>query len=234
MPWVLKGIRLFDIFLHTICMYIRKTLQKNAKTGVPYCTYRLVEAYRTAEKKVRQRTLLNLGANFSIDAGEWKLLADRIEEILSGQSSLFGYEPHIEQTAQEIAKRVVHRVSNIDPAPEAVISDYQEIDVNTVENQNIRNVGAEYLGFEIAKELKIGQLLGELKFNRKQVNTALGSIIGKLVAPGSERSTHQYLQRQSGLDELMGCDFQQLSLNQLYQISDKLVKHKKSQKVFAR
>ena len=207
-------------------MYIRKVSQKNNSTGKTYCTHRLVETYRNTEGKVRQRVLLNLGTNFSIDPNDWKLLADRIEEIISGQATLIEPEPHIEQTAQEIAKRVVHRVSHLHVPQQESIKDYQEIDINTVETQNIRYVGAEYLGLKVAKELNVDKLFGELKFNRKQIHTALGSIIGKLVAPGSERSTHKYLRTQSGLDELIGCDFQQLSLNQLYQISDKLVKNK--------
>jgi len=180
-----------------------------------------------------------LGKNFTIAQDEWKLLADRIEEIISGQRILFEYDRHIEKEAQKIAKLVVHRASNlsnlIEPKEEK-INDYQEIDINSIENQNIRNIGSEYLGLEIAKELNIDKLLCELRFNRKQINTALGSIIGKLVMPGSDRSTHKYLQTRSGLDELLGCDFQQLSLNQLYQISDKLVKNKEiiEEKVFKR
>jgi len=217
-------------------MYIRKVSQKNRRTGKSYCTYRLVETYRNRENKVRQRVMLNLGTKFNIDQNEWKLLADRIEEIMSGQGAIFEYEPHIEKMAQNIAKRVIRRTANFTETKQEQIKNYQEIDVNTIENQNIRSIGAEYLGAETAKELKLDQLLKELKFNNKQINTALGSIIGKLVAPGSERSTHKYLQNISGLDELLGCDFQQLSLNQLYQISDKLVKKKDiiEQKLFRR
>jgi hypothetical protein len=217
-------------------MYIRKVTQKNSETGKIYFTHRLVETYRNSENKVRQRVLLNLGKNFTIAQDEWKLLADRIEEIISGQRILFEYDPQIEKEAQKIAKLVVHRASNLTEPKEEKINDYQEIDINTIESQNIRNIGPEYLGLEVAKELNIDKLLCELRFNNKQINTALGSIIGKLVMPGSERSIHKYLQSRSGLDELLGCDFQQLSLNQLYQISDKLVINKDiiEEKVFKR
>ena len=207
-------------------MYIRKVTQKNQKTGQAYFTHRLVETYRNAENKVRQRVLLNLGTHFDIPSDEWKLLADRIEGILSRQETLIAYDAHIEEAAQNIAKRVIHRVANITPDIKENISDFQTVDLHTVEYQNIRFVGAEHIGLAIAKNLKLISLLAELKFNPKQINTALGSIIGKLVAPGSERATHQYLSTRSGLDELIGCNFQQLSLNQLYQISDKLIKNK--------
>lgn len=217
-------------------MYIRKVSQKKSETGKTYFTHRLVETYRNQENKVRQRVLLNLGTNFNIVQDEWKLLADRVEEIMSGQAIMFEYEQHIEKMAQDIAKRVIRREANFTEHKQEEIKSYQEVDVNTIESQNIRSIGPEYLGIETARELKLNHLLKELKFNNKQINTALGSIIGKLVAPGSERSTHKYLQNISGLDDLLGCDFQQLSLNQLYQISDKLVKSKEiiEQRLFSR
>jgi len=217
-------------------MYIRKVTQKNNKTGKSYSTHRLVETYRNQEGKVRQRLLLNLGAHFEIAQEEWKQLADRIEEILSGQISIIESEPHIEKAAQEIAKKVVHRSSATTETTRKNIQDIQEVDINSIKNKDIRAVGPEYLGLEIAKELRLDKILEELKLNNKQIQAVLGSIIGKLVAPGSERSTHKYLQTRSALDELIDCDYKELSLNRLYQISDKLVSKKKiiEEKLFKR
>ena len=77
-------------------MFIRATSQKNAKTGRSYTTYRLVEAYRNHDGKARQQTLLNLGAHFDLPKEQWKLLADRIEEIRDGQSRIIPLEPALE------------------------------------------------------------------------------------------------------------------------------------------
>ena len=65
-------------------MYIRKVSQSNKKTGKEYFTYRLVETYRNSDGKVRQETVLNLGAHFSLPQENWKQLADRVEEIVRG------------------------------------------------------------------------------------------------------------------------------------------------------
>lgn len=208
-------------------MYIRKVTQIHRETGKEYHTHRLVETYRNAEGKVRQRVMLNLGANFDIPSEQWKLLADRIEEILRGQETLAPPDETIEQAAKSIADRVVHRSAEIPKAVIAGAEEYCSVDVNSLTHHNVRLIGAEHVGLEAAKQLKIPELLVDLQFNRRQIHTALGSIIGRLVSPGSERSIHRYLQRGSGLDELMGCDFQQLSLDQLYQISDKLLQNKK-------
>jgi hypothetical protein len=213
-------------------MYIRETKQKNKKTGIEYSTYRIVETYRKPDGKVRQHTLLNLGANFSIPKITWKELTDRIEDILSGQLSLIPINQKIENTAQNIAKLIAPRIGikytkqNIQQ--NTAEKDYHTVDINSLENKQIRHIGAEHIGLEMLKQLGINKLLLELKFNKKQINTAVGSIIGRLVYPGSERKTHKYLQSQSALDELLGCNFQDLSLDSFYNIADKLLKNKET------
>ena len=46
-------------------MYIRQTTTRSKKDGSNYQSYRLLESVRI-EAKVKQRTLLNLGADFSL------------------------------------------------------------------------------------------------------------------------------------------------------------------------
>jgi transposase len=208
-------------------MYIRKVSQKNKQTGKEYSTHRLVESYRNADGKVRQQVLLNLGANFEIPSEQWKQLADRIEEITSGQQSLLLPEETIELLAQSISKRVVRRAASetvsIAIQPEV---NYYNVDVESLSHQQIRQVGAEHICVETIKQLGLDQLLKEAKFNNKQIDAAIGTIVGRLVSPGSERSTHKYLQNQSALDELLNCDFQQLKLDNLYCIADKILRNK--------
>jgi len=217
-------------------MYIRKLTQK--KTGKEYYTHRLVETYRNTEGKVRQQVLLNLGTHFAIPPEQWKQLADRIEEIISGQQSLLLPEEAIEEMAQSIAKRVIHRVATSkEPARKtAAENDYYTVDINSLDHQQIRQVGVEHVCVEMLKLLGLEQLLKELNFNHKQINTAIGSVVGRLASPGSERSTHKYLQTQSALDELLSCDFQQLKLDNLYCIADQLLRNKKTieERLFAK
>jgi transposase len=53
-----------------------------------------------------------------------------------------------------------------------------------------------------------------------------------MAVPGSELSTHSWLQDLSGLGELLGWDFARTSLTQLYQVTDLLLKHKESLEKF--
>jgi len=216
-------------------MYIRKIKQTNKKTGKEYCTYRLVETYRNTEGKVRQYLLLNLGAHFAIPEERWKELSDRIEEIISGQQNLFDAAPEIETEAQNIAKRVIHRAAKQSLERTSTEKDYHTVDINSLEHQQIKNIGTEHVGYEMLKQLGFERLLTELRFNKKQIHAAIGNILGRLISPGSERATHKYLQTQSALDELLNCDFQKLTLDRLYAIADKLLRNKKiiEEKLFA-
>lgn len=213
-------------------MFIRKVTQKNPDTKKTYDTYRLVDGYRNAEGKVRQQLILNLGASFSIPKKESKLLADRIEELLSGQKSLLTLEPALEKQAQNYAKRARHKYAEANEArakPQPTDTekpDYHSIDVNSVEYSEVRHIGAETLGVHAAIQVELEPLLKKLGFNQKKCHLAMASIIGRLVAPGSEASTHRYLTDQSALDELLGTSFTDLSQKNFYKIADDLLKHK--------
>ena len=212
-------------------MFIRTCVQKNSTTTKAYTTYRLVDNYRNAHGKVRQQLLLNLGAKFSVHKDEWKLLANRIEELLSGQDSLLTLEPMLEKQAQQYAKRARPKYAQMyqtrhDQNHVIKKNDYESIDINTLEHTEVSHVGTEALGLHASKQLELEQLLKSLGFNQKKCEVALASIIGRLVSPGSELNTHYYLNSQSALDDLLGTDFSDLSLKNFYKIADDLLKHK--------
>jgi transposase len=70
------------------------------------------------------------------------------------------------------------------------------------------------------------EAIKELGLNRPWVSAALGVLAGRMIVPGSERSTHDWLHNLSALDELMGVDFSNLSLDRVYKVSDGLLRHK--------
>lgn len=214
-------------------MFIRASSQLDKKTGRTYTTHRLVESYRNLSGQVRQRTLLNLGTHFDFPKEIWKTLADRVEDILHGQASLFSLNKRAEKEAQRIAKQVTQKYSfsEIQRIPNSKTkqpTDYQTVDIDSMAHQDIRKIGSEHVGHQAACQLQLSQLLSSLGFNQKQNQIALGSIITRLVHPGSELNTHQYLSQQSALDELLGTDFSTLKLESLYRISDQLFKHKEA------
>ena len=102
---------------------------------------------------------------------------------------------------------------------------YEHVDVSSIENTDVKTIGVEHLAYEAAKKISLPELLLNSGFSQKEVNTALASIIGRLIAPGSEVSTVNYLRNNSALDEILDTDFSNLHKNRLYKISDLLLKN---------
>ncbi|APF20524.1 hypothetical protein [Caldithrix abyssi] len=86
-------------------MFIKEVTKKNKGYDKTFVYHQLVESYRT-EKGPRQRKLLNLG-KLTIPKDQWKTLANRIEEIISGQTSLIEVDEQIEQLAQRYASLLI-------------------------------------------------------------------------------------------------------------------------------
>ncbi|MGC1952970.1 MAG: IS1634 family transposase [Gammaproteobacteria bacterium] len=208
-------------------MYIRRTTIKSRHDAQPYFTYRLVESVRDGSA-VRERTLLNLGRHFDVPREQWAALAQRIEQLISGQSELvpLALEPQWEPLAQRYSAALIRAKARLDESEAPKPADYQTVDGNSLDWVRARSVGVEHVGLTAVRQLGLDTKLEQLGFNGPQQAAALGTLIGRLAAPGSERATHDWLQSQSALGELIGYDFATLSLEQLYRISDRLLQHK--------
>ena len=77
-------------------------------------------------------------------------------------------------------------------------------------------------------QVVLEEFLEGLGFNGRQRAVALGLIIGRMAQPGSERATWRWLCQRSGLGELLGVDFESLSLMRLYRVSDTLMAHREA------
>lgn len=221
-------------------MYIRRTRTGNSSTGETYYTHRLVRSQRVGTS-VRQVTLLNLGRYFRIHEKHWPTLCSRIEQMLSSQEQMFAFDcpVTVEREAQRIAAQLLARQSEITPqAPpaEGSIADIQAVEVDSLEMSRPRTVGVEHVGLWAMEQVGFPGLLREIGFTGPQRAAAIGSIIGRMTAPGSERSTHGWLRDRSGLGELMDMDYETMSLMQLYRASDLLIRHKDvlEQRLFSR
>jgi len=208
-------------------MFIRKTTHTDNKNGQKYDTYKLVESIRTA-RGPRQRTILNIGKDFSLPKEKWKELADCIEAIISSQQNLFPVPEEIAQLARRYARKIIRRHGQRSPVAleEQIKPDYQTVDVNSLENEQIRSVGGESVVLVTIKELELDRKLEALGFNRPNIEAAIGVITARLLAPTSERATHLWLQNETALDDLMDTSFEVLSQDRVYQVSDMLLCHK--------
>ena len=210
-------------------MFIRKTTHTDNKNGQTYYTYKLVESIRT-DRGPRQRPVLNIGTDFTLPMEKWKELADRIEAIISGQCNLFPVPEEIEQLAKRYAQKIIRRHGQRSPVAmeDQSKADYQTVDVNSLESEQIRSVGGESVVLATIQELELDRKLEALGFSRPNIEAPIGVITARLLAPTSERATHLWLQRETSLDDLMDTSFEPLSQDRVYKVSDMLLSNKEA------
>lgn len=214
-------------------MFIRQTRTNNTTTGESYFTHRLVRSERIGGK-VRQITLLNLGRHFPTLREDWPLLCQRIEEIISGQAAMTHelIPGAIESAAQRYAGLLIeatpaaNRTTESGSVADAPEPDFQEVDINSLQQIMPRSVGVEFAGMHALSELGFVEKLTELGINGVMRAAIIGNVIGRMAKPASELSTWKWLQKQSALGELIDFDFEAMPHTRLYQASDVLMKHR--------
>jgi len=87
-----------------------------------------------------------------------------------------------------------------------------------------RTIGGEAVAYAAFEKLGLTEVLSEIGLG--QIHKAALLVIGRLLHPASERETALWVKRISGLEELLGADFQHLSNNALYRLSDQLVAYR--------
>jgi len=210
-------------------MYIRRTSIKSRRTGEPYYTYRLVESVRS-EHGVRQLTLLNLGRHFDVPRDQWVPLTQRIEQIIRGQGALLamGLDAQWEDAAQRYGAMLIRARARGEQGQSPAAPDYQSVDVQAVDLVRPRSVSVEHVALEAVRQVGLDNKLEALGFTRPQCAAAIGTIIARMVSPGSELHTHAWLQEHTALGELIAYDFSTMSLMALYRVSDQLLRSKQA------
>ena len=206
-------------------MFIRTVEHKNKKNSKKYLTYKLVDSVRT-ERGPRQTTVLNLGTDFKLPKKDWKQLANCIEEIVTEQQNIFEYPKEIWTLAAQYARRIIRKQSVVIVPEKKRSPDYATVDLNSINNELPRTVGAEHIVYETIKLLEIDKKLIGLGLKSADIAAIIGVLCGRMIVPGSERSTHYWLQNLSALGELIDFDFSLVTLDRLYKASDHLLKHK--------
>jgi len=215
-------------------MYIRRTKTRSTVNGESYYSHRLVRSDRVGSK-VRQRTLLNLGRHFEVEQEYWQPLCVRLDQLLNGQPDLLPLElpDSVEEQAQRILARLVVSEASLSAPNQSSVNrpsggDIQSVDVDSLELVQPRSVGVEHIGLWAMEQLGFERLLEDVGLNGPQRAAAMGLIIGRMAAPGSELATHRWLKQTSALGELISCDYTSMSLMQLYRSSDYLMRHRDS------
>ena len=202
-------------------MFVKEISKQNQGYAKTFVSYRLMESYRTP-RGPRQRKIIDLG-HLDIPRDDWKVLADRIEELLSGQQTFTTPPDNIEKLAQHYGQLIRQKEMQSIPETEKPLSDWHTVDLNSFMPGQSRTIGGESLGYDAFQKLDFPRMLAKLGLSPEQIQQAALLIIGRLLHPGSERETAVWGKELSGLDELCGTSFEHLANNTLYRLSDRLL-----------
>jgi hypothetical protein len=217
-------------------MFLKK-ITKGNKTAKVYTYYRLCESIRIGDKS-RHRILLNVGELPGLDEHERKMLANRIEALYHGNNTLFlEIPPKVEQLAIKFYKELRDKyqtavttgtevASGTNPPATDPVKDMELVDLNSIEHDEVREVGAEWLCLQAIEELKIADLLAEKQWDKDSIATAVAHLVSRAVYPASEHKTAQWMADSSAVISLLFKEKKIISYQTLYKISKQLYEQK--------
>ena len=204
-------------------MFIRETLTRRIASKT-YRSVRVVESRRVS-RKVQQKTLLNLGASFSIPKAKWPELVKIIVSNLAWNEYLFEPAPELAATAESIVQRLRSRELE-KPTDESLDGDTAHIKLNSVEMDIGRSAGSERLALASLEALGSPEVLKDVGLSDRDARIAVALVVARMIHPSSEREALRWLETNSATLELLSLDTgRAIKLDKLYRLSDLLVKH---------
>jgi hypothetical protein len=212
-------------------MYFKVSGRHNPVTNQPGWYYRLVESYRNSDGRVCHRTMLNVGFLEGLNPEQMNLIQKILTERAENQDQkLFEFpfidDPVVNQYVEAYYARLVSE-KRIDTAPHRtgvskLGKDWQTIDVNSIKNKDVREIGSEWLCFQAIRQLGMDIFLSNRGWDEEQIQLAITHIISRAVYPASELKTSSWIKENSAVCELTGYNRDKITKDKLYRISQKL------------
>jgi len=205
-------------------MYFKATYRHNPKTDKSDWYYRLVESYRNVLDEVRQRTVLSVGFLGDFSGDQIDLIEKGICNRITGQQSLFE-DAAVTTFVEALYQRMI-REKKVDLGTSSSKKDIDTVDLNTLKNKDVREMGAEWMTLQAVRELGIDRYLASRGWSDEDVSLALSHIVSRAVYPASELKTVRFMEDNSSICELTGYSIDALTKDKLYSISKKLFEEK--------
>ena len=212
-------------------------MRKNPETGIYSGYYRLVESHRSHNDRVCHRTILNAGYLDELTTDQLNL----IQKILTAKANNYA-QPLFELPFTEDAtviqyvekfynrmvaeKRIDVLVEKQAKKPSKSGKDLQTIDINSLRNKDVREVGSEWMCYQTMEQLRITSFLKRQGWDEDDIKLAQSHIISRAVYPASELETTRWIRENSSVCELTGYDIDAITKDRLYHISKKLYSEK--------
>ena len=214
-------------------------MRTNPTTGIYSGYYRLVESYRNHCDRVCHRTILNAGYLDGLSTDQLNLIQKILTAKVANYDKPLFELPYTEDTTviryvDEFYQRMIieKRIDVLVEKREKKVlrrgKDLQMIDLNSIRNKDIREIGAEWLSYQAMRQLHIAPFLDNLGWSEEQIRLAQTHIISRAVYPGSELETTRWIRENSAVCEITGYDIEQITKDRLYAISKKLYAEKEA------
>jgi len=212
-------------------MYFKGTIRKNPSTGKLDSYYRLVESYRNADGRICHRTMLNVGFMDGAVAED----LNRIQKLINHKCQSPKYElfqteydketPLVKRYFDELYARLLNekKIDVPKPSPPPAKGDWHTIDLDSLRNKDIREIGCEWLCYQALRQLGVDDFLSsQADWLPDDVRLALTHIISRAVYPASELKTTRWIQENSAVCEVTGFPLGKINKDRLYNISNRL------------
>jgi len=175
---------------------------------------------------------LNLGDLKELPRGKRKQLADKIEEKVTGSTSIFQPpDKEVEELAEKYAAEIIKK--GVFPAPgkkHKLKSSPQQteelVDPSTIDMDDSRELGGGWLCKQAFEKIGLPETLADMGFDGYQTAMAMILIAAKMLHPSSELETERWLQTHTELPRLFEIDEQDITRYRLYQTAEKLYQHR--------
>jgi len=228
-----------ELRVYFAAMYFKVSMRKNPATGIYSGYYRLVESYRNENDRVCHRTILNAGYLDELNADQLNLIQKILTAKVTNHDQPLFELPITEDTTvihyvnefyncMVAEKRIDVLVGKPEKKPSKNGKDLQTIDVNSIRNKDVREIGSEWLSYQAMKQLQIAGFLEHRGWDQDDIKLAQSHIISRAVYPASELETSRWIKENSSVCELTGYDIEKITKDRLYRISKKLYAEKEA------
>jgi len=215
-------------------MFIKQIKKKNKNSDKEYVYYRLIHGYKIGNK-TRHQNILNLGKLEGVNKLHHKALADRIEELVTGNSNTLFHDTQIntsiEEIAQEFSQKIITDKLFITTATDKrsiskeISRNFQEVDLDTIEEIESRNIGGEWLIKQAMERLGIEEILTGTGMGKEETSIAQMLLTAKAIHPSSELESERWLHENSAIRELYNTN-KKVSRYKLYKAATQMHNNK--------
>jgi hypothetical protein len=206
-------------------MFFKTATRRNPQTGKLSIYYRLVENSRNALGGISQRQIMTVGYMDDVNTEELHRIADGLGERISGQGALFSDSEKVRDYIENLYVRLVNekRIDRVlDARKKQEQCDWQRIDMNSIQNKDVRELGGEWLCLQIISLLMIENHLKSLGWSDIECKIAQAHIVARTIYPASEFKTVRYIKENSSICEILDLDSRYITKDRLYGISHRL------------